>query len=54
MNDFFKNLFEKFQEVKNLEQRDMRTLKFEATSRDFDTTCPPIQASIQVGIAKDV
>ena len=52
--EFFNNLFIGLSEIKNLEQKDLRTLKFEMKSRDFETTCQPIQASIQLGIAKDV
>jgi hypothetical protein len=39
--------------VKNLAQKDLRTLKFEMTSKDFDTKTAPLSFSVQLGIAKD-
>ena len=41
-------------EIKNLEAKDMRQLKFEATTMGFDPKSAPIQASIQFGLVKDV
>lgn len=48
------SLMEKLPEVKNLQPRDLRTLKIEATSIGFDPKAAPLSASFQIGILKDV
>jgi hypothetical protein len=51
---YIDSLMKKLPEQKNLEPRDMRTLKVEATSIGFDPKTAPINASFQFGILKDV
>ena len=51
---YAESLMQKLPEVKNLEPRDMRTLKIEATSIGFDPKTAPLNASFQIGILKDV
>ena len=51
---YIDNMMEKLPEMKNLQPRDMRSLKVEATSIGFDPKTAPINASFQIGILKDV